>query len=663
MSSNLTPQQQFVQTCPAAGLFIFPLGVKSKTPDGKLAPHGFECASNDAAQIQQWWTASPNANIGIDLGRSGLTVLDFDQGRPPEEIIPYLQNTYVVRTARGAHVYFAGTAKQGKMYFDGKHIGEVKSTGGYVLAPTSVHPGGAVYTVIGNSPIQPLPEDLLARLLTAPPSQPVTTPSGERRRIPRGQMHAEYMSHVGKLLQMGYAPEDAIDSTLKWARENLELGYDEKKVEKEVRDGAARYEQGQWNGLVLNQKPDAPDGEPIEVVEVFDPKTAQSWQATDMSRAVMNGRLGEICAERMLKYFPVAYAWPALIAVAGAMVPQIQQEGSFTQQSNMVNSYTALVGPVHSGKSQAIHWATRIIGLPETNYSDIKAGSSEALLKKLAKMRTTGKVNESLLIDLDEWSHFFSKAGIENSSFTSFLHTAFYKRRQNIVAGRGKELELDCALSFIGGIVEDEFDTCFGAASLGGLHDRFTFGMCPQGFNFMYRPFERGQEVFEPVPVQIAPEVYELVAAIRKDKPTIGREAEIAVRAAQACASFDGVRILDANYGERMIRTMITEQSKVREHLKPNAGVTVDAQVSNALVSWLLRNASDGKLVMERDVRHGLRKTLARFGPGTLGYTTTGLVRQGVIWYGPVPNLKPYKGRQPHAYRLMDASGFADAAY
>jgi len=116
-------------------------------------------------------------------------------------------------------------------------------------------------------------------------------------------------------------------------------------------------------------------------------------------------------------------------------------------------------------------------------------------------------------------------------------------------------------------------------------------------------------------------------------------------------------------YGESMIRTIIMEQAKVREYLQPNAGVTSDAQCGNALVSWLLRNAPDGKLVMERDVRQGLRKTLARLGAGALGYASSNLVRQGVLWYGAVPNLKPYKGRQPHAYRLMDASGFSSGTY
>ena len=35
------------------------------------------------------------------------------------------------------------------------------------------------------------------------------------------------------------------------------------------------------------------------------------------------------------------------------------------------------------------------------------------------------------------------------------------------------EYPLNLAMSFIGGIVEQDFDTVFGASSLGGLYDRF----------------------------------------------------------------------------------------------------------------------------------------------------------------------------------------------
>ena len=153
----------------ANGWYVFPLGVKLKTPDGNLAPNGFQSASNKLEQIEEWWTASPDANIGIDLGRSNLTVLDFDKGEPPAEL--NLPATLTVKTARGTHVYFSGTSKQSDIYLNGVHIGEVKSAGGYVLAPFSVHPEGPIYTLVANVGVEPLPEKLLEKL--APVREPV----------------------------------------------------------------------------------------------------------------------------------------------------------------------------------------------------------------------------------------------------------------------------------------------------------------------------------------------------------------------------------------------------------------------------------------------------------------------------------------------------------
>jgi hypothetical protein len=489
-------------------------------------------------------------------------------------------------------------------------------------------------------------------------------PRNERGLVPHGHIHGWLVTRAGRLRNVGLTVEELEAALLRQCHEECEAPIDNEKI-RQVARSFGKYEVGKNYDLLPTQQPQNQQVEEVEVVAVYDPKTAEAWQTSDMSINVMSGRLGELCDRVMLKHFPVAYAWPSVIAAAGVMVPREPVvEGTFLKQADvMTNSYTGLVGPVHSGKSQAIHWATQAIGLTEGFYSDTKAGSSEGLLAKIARLRNSGKIRESVLIDLDEWQHLFSKAGIENSSFTSFLHTAFYKRHQNVVVGRGKEINVDCALSFVGGIVEDEFDACFGANSMGGLHDRFTFGLCPQGFNFIYRPYEGVRGNFTPVPVAIDPEVWEMVEAIRKESPNIGREAEIAVRSALICASFDGANELHAKDAESIVKAMVAEQSRIRAYLRPNAGVTSDAQCANALVSWLARNAGDGKLVYERDVRHGLRKTLERLGPQALDYCTRSLAKQGIISYGPVTNAKPYKGRHPHAYRLIDASGFAGMTY
>src|ERR1700693_3728655 len=148
--------------CIEKGWFIFPLLEKEKTPDLSLTPHWSEDSSNDIEKITDWWTKKPNANIGVDLGRSGLTVLDFDDGEPPQNL--GLPETLVVRTSRGQHWYYAQPAAPGNMYFGGKHIGEVKSTGGYVVGPKSTHTTGAKYSVVNRAAVAAAPHELIVKL-------------------------------------------------------------------------------------------------------------------------------------------------------------------------------------------------------------------------------------------------------------------------------------------------------------------------------------------------------------------------------------------------------------------------------------------------------------------------------------------------------------------
>jgi hypothetical protein len=63
-----------------------------------------------------------------------------------------------VKTARGVHVYFRGARPTTGLFVDDIKVGDIKSTGGYVLAEGSVHPDGPVYTVVDDSAIIPLPD-------------------------------------------------------------------------------------------------------------------------------------------------------------------------------------------------------------------------------------------------------------------------------------------------------------------------------------------------------------------------------------------------------------------------------------------------------------------------------------------------------------------------
>jgi len=59
------------------GIPVFPLVPKGKAP---LTAHGFKDATDDEAKIRAWWTATPDANIGMPTGLvTRRSVLDEDK--------------------------------------------------------------------------------------------------------------------------------------------------------------------------------------------------------------------------------------------------------------------------------------------------------------------------------------------------------------------------------------------------------------------------------------------------------------------------------------------------------------------------------------------------------------------------------------------------------
>ena len=105
--------------------------------------------------------------------------------------------TYKVKTSRGVHVYFRGARPTTGLYVGGKKVGDIKSTGGYVLAAGSVHPDGPIYTVIDDSPIASAPD--LTGLLKHEDKAPVNaSPDGPP--IPYGS-HDNELTRIAGLLR------------------------------------------------------------------------------------------------------------------------------------------------------------------------------------------------------------------------------------------------------------------------------------------------------------------------------------------------------------------------------------------------------------------------------------------------------------------------------
>lgn len=135
----------------ASGLHVLPIRPGAKTP---LTEHGVHDASADEAQIRSWWGRCPNAGVGIACGPSRLLVVDLDGPQAVEAWRALLAEhgdratTATVRTARGWHCWYRlpGDVELGNSVGRlGPKI-DTRGAGGYVIAPPSVHPSGAVYT-------------------------------------------------------------------------------------------------------------------------------------------------------------------------------------------------------------------------------------------------------------------------------------------------------------------------------------------------------------------------------------------------------------------------------------------------------------------------------------------------------------------------------------
>ena len=313
----------------------------------------------------------------------------------------------------------------------------------------------------------------------------------------------------------------------------------------------------------------------------------------DMPESVLDGRLGELCERFMLagKRFPIAYAWPAMLAVASALVPRYGEK-------QRLNLYSALVGAVHSGKTQAIDAAQQLLGCdaPPT-VMNVMAGSAESLTRYCGDAQGAAR-----LFSPDELGHLLEKASIQNASFASVLCRAFQHTKFLLLMQQKVRAEFNASLSIVGGIVSDRFEDLFSRSTTAGLYDRFLFGACPDAFRFDYFPFETAKREFQLEAVGVHPDVWvEKSIWLAEDKELEQRVVEIALRAATICASFDGKTLLTAN-DLHAAREFAQYQQRIRRLLRPNEGENPEAKIALKFTAKLKSLA--GKYVSKRELFH-----------------------------------------------------------
>ena len=557
------------------GLPVFPCKNHGKEP---LTTHGFKDASTDPNVIRNWWKRWPGANIGIPTGpSSNLFVLDMD-GEAGDESLRKLEamhgalpGTRTIVTSPGHLQYWfsypSGLTIKSSTGIVGSGL-DVRAIGGYVVAPPSIHPRTTrPYVISSNEAPVAAPEWLIALASKTKDSNGAATAAGHtisEHSIPQGQRNSALTSLAGTLRAKNFNEHQIL--------EHLRL-------------------------INVQQcQPPLPEHELAAIAKSIGKKPVPTVEETisldidDMPEAVLSGRLGELC-QRVLGDFPRAYAWPSLVTVAGTLVT-----GTRSLPSNL---FTALVGPVGSGKTQANERAMRALGLdPEGTAPPVlklKAGSGEGLLKSIGDVGGAAR-----LYSVDEYGHLLEKAHVENSTFPQILNGLFYGSRQSLRIARGEEVTFNCSLSILGGLVDETFGDAFGKNTTTGLYDRTAFGQCPTGFSYDYRPFKSEVFLAEPRAVPVHPEVWEARTNWVKTIPGItGRIAEISLRIAGICAAFDGKTILrESDLGPAL--AFAQNQARIRTLLRPNSGETFEGRIAFKFLAWLERYGPEGQWLSKR---------------------------------------------------------------
>ncbi len=162
------------------GLAVFPLLPGTKRP---LTANGFKAATTGPERVREWWTETPDANIGVATGNiSSITVLDVDvkEGKQGDVSLAELTEQYGDLPITPKQETWSGGAQYVFAYAPGVRnsagkLGEgldVRGDGGYIVVPPSIvsedgRTGEYVwepYAGLDDTPFSPMPEWMIARL-------------------------------------------------------------------------------------------------------------------------------------------------------------------------------------------------------------------------------------------------------------------------------------------------------------------------------------------------------------------------------------------------------------------------------------------------------------------------------------------------------------------
>lgn len=188
--------------------------------------NGVKNASTAADRIHSWWDRWPLANVAIATGAPGPNVLDCDDkgGRGGSELFNRARAAgvlgaplaMVATPSGGRHAYYVGDRRPGGTVGTNRAL-ELKSAGGYVLAPPSVVFGRSYSLLTYDSEAAAVVDFNAVRRVLEPPR-----PMATRPRLIGQSNHDALVRHVAG------TPEGNGNNALYWAAcRAVENGADE----------------------------------------------------------------------------------------------------------------------------------------------------------------------------------------------------------------------------------------------------------------------------------------------------------------------------------------------------------------------------------------------------------------------------------------------------
>jgi hypothetical protein len=208
------------------GLAIFPCLPRDKRP---ATPHGLKDATTDPIEIENWWHQNSNYSIAIATGIiSGVFVIDLDGADAEAELRKLeaqhgeLPATVESITGRGRHLFFKCPERPVRNSAGKIATGiDVRGTGGYVIAPPSIHPSGKRYcwSVDSAGTFAAAPEWLLS--IIAEPENGTAASASEWRElvcngVAEGQRNSSAARLAGYLLRRFIDPIVALELVQSW---------------------------------------------------------------------------------------------------------------------------------------------------------------------------------------------------------------------------------------------------------------------------------------------------------------------------------------------------------------------------------------------------------------------------------------------------------------